>query len=616
MCGIAGIFRRDGAPAEGPVAERMIATLHHRGPDGHGVFARGPVALAHARLAIRDMTELGAQPLRDPGGAGVLVYNGEIYGEGALRSELEAEGARIEGTGDARVLLAALALHGVAWTLRRIDGMFAFAWWDAREHRLHLARDRFGIKPLHVAVGADAVYFASEIRALRTIAGVACRPNLLELARRVQLWPIDERHPPFEGVRNVLPGEWWRIDAQGIEQTTWCDPALEVDTGRIRAAARAGPETWEQWVRDAVEVSVRDHLASDVPVAVFTSGGVDSNLVAAIAREHRPDLVAYTVDVCHPESEAGAAAQIARHINIPLRVVKVDRTTFLARFADAVLAHEHPLPHPCLIPTLLLAERARADGIRVALTGEGADELFGGYDYLQRTREQWRRAYAPWARWHRRGRAAQRDLAAVPFRYQSIRREPDVHLRMTAALAPAEETAARAILGRLAAIEPPPDRAFLAHSLDALRRHLPWLLLRHDRMCMAHSLEARVPFLCDRVADVALHLPVAAKLRGNVGKWVLKRLAARRLPAAQVYAPKKGFPVPHAHHAGVSAMLRGGVAAELLNWTSAATQDLLPRIEASPGLRVQMLGLEVWARIFIAGESPGQITERLLSIRE
>lgn len=612
MCAIAGILRRDGLPPDRDAVARMLAAMAHRGPDGAATHLAGPAAIGHARLAVRDLSALATQPLVTGDGC-VLAYNGEIYGEAPLRRTLEAAGDHIEGHGDARVLLAALARHGVAWTLPRIDGMFAFAWWDARTRILHLVRDRFGIKPLHVAATTSFVAFASELRALRTLDGVAARPDVRDLARRLLPGGADESRSPFAGVENVPPGGWWRIGQDGIERTTWCDPALDVDPARIIAGGRERPAAWEARATRALETAVRDHLASDVPVAAFTSGGVDSNLVAALALRDRPDLVAYTVDTLDPRSELAAATAAARHLGLPLHPVPMDRATFLARFADTVLAYEHPLPHPCLVPTLLLAERARADGIVVALTGEGADELFGGYQSLARTWRLWRRAEAPPWRWLPGRRARRRALAELPFSNQAGRREPGGRASAEAALCAAADARARTVLAHLAGVGPAHDRAFLAHALDALRTHLSWLLLRHDRLSMAASIEARVPFLCRTVSDVALHLPPAAKLRQGHLKWVLRRIADHHLPRGQAWTQKQGFSVPDAHHAGTAAVLRGGLAAELLGWTRAAAEERLPVIEAQPRLRVRMLGLETWARLYLARESPGQVTERILA---
>ena len=613
MCGIAGIFHTDGAPASEIDVARMVAAMPHRGPNGHGTFAAGPVALGHGRLAVRDLGPGGAQPLRDPAGRGVLVYNGEVYNDRELRADLQREGVAFAGTGDAEVVLHATARWGVEEAVRRFDGMFALAWWDARDGALWLARDRFGIKPLHVAQAGGRLAFASELRGLRALPGVADRPDPLELARRILPWIADVDRPPFLGVENVLPGEAWRVGPDGVDRRTWCDVAGEIDVDRLRAAAHERPEAWVARTREALEAEVVTHLASDVPVVAFTSGGVDSNLVAAIAHRHRPDLVAYTLDAGGEESEAAAATEIARHAGFPLRVVRCDRETFLRSWATSVAAHEHPLSHPSQVAMVPLVERAHADGAVVAVTGEGADELFGGYEFLAKTWHRWRRARSPLRRWTHAGRVEARALEETPFDYQLIRKEPRAHLRMAATLAPIEESRAHGLMARFAAIEPAEDRAFLAHSLDALRRHLGWILLRQDRLGMAASIEVRVPYLSTRVADVGLHLPREAKLRRGVAKWALKQVAAAHLPPGPIRARKKGFPVPSSYDAGTTHLLRGGVVASLFRWSRAAEAELVPRIEADGVLRHQMVGLEIWGRLYAAGESAASITDRLLA---
>jgi asparagine synthase (glutamine-hydrolysing) len=614
MCGLAGIYRRDGGEAGEAVAAAMTAAMPHRGPDGRGTWAAGEVALGHARLAVRELGPAGAQPMRAPGGEGVLVYVGEVYGERPLREELAREGAAFRGSGDAEVLLHALARWGVLATLPRLDGMFAFAWWDARERALWLARDRFGIKTLHVAATAERVLFASELRGLRAVEGVARRPDLLELARVVVPWRTDASKPPFEGVESVGAGEAWKVGPRSIDRMRWWDPARDLDVDRLVAAERGDPAAWAADVERAVTAAVESHLVSDVPLAAFVSGGVDSNLVAAIAKTRIPDLVGFTVDTCHPRSEAPRAARTAAHLGLSLRTVRVDREAHLRHLPEAVEALEHPALHPSQPEMLLLCRAARAAGFTVVLTGEGADELFGGYDFLEKTHARWARALSPWRAWRGVAREERARLEATPFYYQAARKDAELAGRVAFALAPSEDSRARALLSRLARVDPPQDRAFLAHALDALDRHLGRILLRHDRHGMAASLECRVPFLSRGVADVALHLPRRAKLHRGVGKCVLKRVAAKRLPAEVVRARKEGFPVPDSHHRGASALLAGGAVPDLFRWPKAAEDDLVARVERDPVLRHQAASLEVWARLFVRDEPADTIAERLLSV--
>jgi asparagine synthase (glutamine-hydrolysing) len=615
MCGIAGIFRRDGSRSSTSDVVSMLDAMAHRGPDGHGVFDGGAVVLGHRRLAVRDLGPAAAQPMPAPGGEGVLVYNGEIYGEGPLRAELEREGAVFRGTGDAEVVLHACARWGPEAAAARVDGMFAFAWWDARERALWLVRDRFGIKPLLVAVEDGRAAFASEARGLRALPGVGARPDLLELARRILPWRTDLRRAPFEGIDVVPPGGAWRIDARGVVRGRWCDLVAEVDPGRIVAAEEEDEGAWIGRAAGALERAVASHVVSDVPVAAFASSGVDSNLVAALARRHVPSLVAYTVDTVHRESEAEAAQRICAHAGIPVRTVRVDRETHLRLWPESVEALEFPSGHPSQPEMLALCRAARADGVVVVLTGEGADELFGGYDFFQKTWARWRRAHAWWRRPLRASAKERSALAAAPFHYQMTRRCLEAHGRVGVVLTPDEDTRARDLLARLAPVRRPEDRAFLAHGLDSVRRHLDAILLRHDRIGMAASLELRVPFLCREVADVGLHLPRRAKLRGRVGKWALRRAAARWIAPEAVRGAKRGFPVPDGHHRGAAAILgEGATVPDLFRWSRRAREEMVPRIEADPILRHQMVSLELWARVFLRGERPADLGERLVAI--
>jgi len=613
MCGIAGFYRRDGAPASREDAARMAAAMPHRGPDGAGAWADGPVALGHVRLAIRDRSDAAAEPLVAPDGAGVLVYNGEIYNDGELRAELAREGVAFRSHGDAEVVMHAVARWGVERASRRFDGMFAFAWWDARVRALWLVRDRFGTKPLHVHATTARVAFGSEVRALRALPGTTFPIDRYGIVRQGVPWLCDAPPPPFLGVEDVGPGEAWRVGPHGTERRVWCDLVAEVDPARIVEGAREPLEAAHARVRRTVEEVVRAHVVSDAPVAAFTSGGVDSNLVAAIALEVRPDLVAYTMDSGGPESELAAATLAARHLRLPLRPVRVDREAFLRAWPEAVEREELPSSHESHVAALVLARAARADGIAVALTGEGSDEAFGGYDFFYRTHRQWVRATRPWARWSHAGRTRLRELEAVPFRYQTMRSERESHRRFEALLTPIEDARARLLLARFASVGSWPDRAVVANGVDAMRRYLSRILLRHDRVSMAASIEARVPFVSNRLADVGLHLPLKYKLRGRVGKWLLKRVAAERLPREIVYARKKGFPVNVAHHRGASALLRDGYVAEAFGWSRAATEELLPAIEADPVRRFPLVSVELFGRIHAHGEAPAALAERLLA---
>jgi asparagine synthase (glutamine-hydrolysing) len=597
-----GILRRDGAPADASAVERMLARILHRGPDGRGRFADGEVALGHLRLAILDPSERARQPIETPDGRGVLVYNGEVYNYRELRGELERQGARFASSGDSEVVLQALHRWGPARAIPRFDGMFALAYFDLRERALWLARDRLGIKPLYVAERGTELIFGSEPSALLAHPDLACRPDRLAIASFVIHGRSEGRATPFEGLKAFEPGTWWRADRRAIERHRYFHVLDDLDVGRLRAAdARGATERFEK----AFAESVRLHLASDAPLAAVCSGGVDSSLVAAHASRHVRDLRGYVADVDFAGGEGERAQRAADHLGIALERVRVDRESYLRLWPEAILFDGYPSTHRSNAALLAVARAARADGVKVLLNGEGSDELFGGYEWHAHAFDAQRLAATPWRRAERRRRRRRR--------FHPL---PGTHAlgnRGIAALDGDAELRRRALYRRLAPLASPGDRAFHTQSLDDLYAHLAVLLRRHDRMAMAASVEMRVPFLENRLIDLALHLPRRAKLRRGRGKWVVKRAARRFLPREIVDAPKRGFPMPAEFDAGSEQLLRGGVAAELFDWTARTRDGLVSMLRRDERLRFPLVSVELWGRIHLRGEKPEALAEQLLA---
>lgn len=613
MCGLLAVWDR-GAPATAPgVLDRMLAALAHRGPDDAGTWRGGDLFLGHRRLSILDLGPGGHQPMATPDGRAALVYNGEVYNYRALRVELEALGESFTSTGDAQVLFGALRRYGPRATVERLDGMFAFAWYDAREEALWLARDRLGIKPLHVAVVGARVLVASEVKAFLEHPDFAVRPDMQALVALVARSRVDAPWTPFEGVETVPPGGLWRVDRRGIERGRWYDLIERVEVDRLVAGRARRPAEVVAALADRLAPSVERHLASDVPLATMCSGGVDSSLVTALARRHRPDLSAYVADIAGQASEAPAAAAVARHLGVALRPVPVDREAWLRTWPEAIWMREAPSFHPSDAAHLLVARRCRADGVRVLLTGEGADELLGGYRWQVRLAREW--AARGRRRWlmgrGRRARRAERE-AFSPLAEGPGRREGDLRERLCAGLQMAREMRGAALWERLAPLARPGERALAAQGLEDLHTHLESLLLRHDRAGMGAGLEMRVPFLSNAVIDFGLHLHPRFKLRRGVAKWALRGVAAAHLPRATIRARKRGFPVPPAFHAGTARLLRRGRAGELLRWDRAHEDRLLGRVEANSTLRYLLVGVELWARLFLHGERPDALGEWVL----
>jgi len=594
----------------------MLDASAHRGPDGRGAWLDAGVALGHVRLAILDPTPAGHQPMRTPGDRGVLAYNGEVYNFRELRRELEKEGIDFRSQADTEVVLHALHLWGPERALPRFDGMFALAYWDGRSRSLWLARDRLGIKPLYLHRSAAGLLFASELRALLAHPRVATRPDVQALVAFVVAGRLYDTRTPFVGLEALEPGSWLRVREGEETEAVWYDPIEALDPGRLLANQERRVADWPAAFEALLRRSVDLHLVSDAPLATTCSGGVDSGLVTAFARERRPDLVAYVADQAGERSEGEAASRMAAQLGVELRPVRVDRDLFLRTWPRAAIAEEVPTGRASDVPRLLVASAAHSDGFKVLLTGEGADELFGGYDRHVLTRRQWQRALrrrwtSPrhWRDWPRR----LARLTRTPTSMSPARNDAALERRLTLAVDPADRLRTRAIFARLAGVRSLPDRAFLADGLRDLGGNLRRLLHVHDRTAMAASVEMRVPYLENELVDFALHLPPRAKLHRGISKWAVKTVALRHLPRDLVLRPKQGFPTPEYFTAGTTALLADGFVADLLRWPRRHQAALLAEIEASPDERGRLVGLELWGRVSLAGASAEELGERLLA---
>jgi len=363
-----------------------------------------------------------------------------------------------------------------------------------------------------------------------------------------------------------------------------------------------------------LERSVRLHLASDVPLATICSGGVDSSLITALAARHVEGLHSYVADVPFDRGEGETAQQVADSLGIPITRVLIDRETYLRHWPEAIYYEGHPCFHRSNVALLALVRRCRADGVRVLLNGEGADELFGGYLWHKAAFEiyDWRSlvARALILSPRRRRRLRQR------LRWQRFSALPGVEglgNRAVATIDGEGELRRRMLLEKLAPIRSRSDRAFLARCLDDLYYSLDTLLRRHDRMAMAASVEMRVPFIENDIIDMGMHLPRRAKFHRGQSKWVVKQAAEKFLPPDIVHAPKRAFPMPPSFDAGCEALLLGGSAAELLHWTGPTARAMVEAAGRDDRLRLLLVGLELWARIALQGEMPETLAEELLA---
>jgi len=561
MCGIAGIASSKGAPDLDAV-RRMSATLVHRGPDDEGLFHRGPVALAARRLSIIDLAH-GHQPIANEDGSVVVVQNGEIYNYRELKRELEGAGHRFATDCDTEVLVHLYEQHGEGF-VERLRGMFAIALWDDRERRLLLARDRFGIKPLYYRHVDGTLSFASELKAMLEQPGFSREIDPRAMSAYLAFNSIPAPLTIFAEARKLPPGFvlTWR-DGE-ITQRPYARPG-PVPADRVRTEP-AGELAGE--LRGVLRDSIRAHLVADVPVGVLLSGGVDSGGITALAAAESGKSVK-TFSIGFEEAgfdELSRARLVAERYGTDHHelILRPDAVELLPKLVDSF---DEPFGDSSALPTYLVSELA-AGGVKVALSGEGGDELFGGYytyvaDQL-----------AP-----RAGRLA--ALAAplieklpsrtdrVGFDYKAKRfaraaANPDPLMRHLGWKEIFSAERRRQLLGEGASRWDPYELYRVRYAETAGAEPLARLqdvdlgiylvddlLVKTDRLSMAHSLELRVPFLDPRVADFALALPTHLKVRGFAKKRLLRRALAPLLPKEILNGRKQGFSIP------IAAWLRG-----------------------------------------------------------
>ena len=540
MCGIAGFIAGQGAADAGALTP-MLARIAHRGPDGQGTFVEGPAALGHCRLAIIDLAG-GAQPLYSEDKNLVIVFNGEIYNYKALTAELTALGHCFATRTDTEVLLHGWEQWGRE-LLPRLRGMFAFALWDRRAGTLFCARDMFGIKPLYYCRCADGtLLFASEIKAFLDHPSFEKRLNAAQLPLYLSCQYSPGRDTFFAGVEKLLPGHFL-IFSDGIVRTTrWVQPAF------LPGETPVPPSELEAVLRD----SAAAHKVADVEVAGFLSGGVDSAYITALARPGRT----YTISYAEPRyDESFPARALARSLDVRNRVRRISP----GEFWDAVPAVQYHMDEPladAAAVALYFLNREAAREVKVCLSGEGADELFGGYNiYRDPFTAQWYDRLPPWLRGGLG--AAAGLLPPGPGVNFLVRRGCPLEERYFGPTALMTEREKRRLL---ADYEGDGDPMFLTEALwdsteglDPVSRMQQvdinlWLagdiLLKADKMSMAHSLELRVPFLDKEVFALAAALPAAAKADARMTKIALRQAAARTLPPASAARKKLGFPVP------------------------------------------------------------------------
>ncbi|MEX0739692.1 MAG: asparagine synthase (glutamine-hydrolyzing) [Pseudohongiella sp.] len=641
MCGIAGVLKFDSwSHVDEDNLIEMRDTLRHRGPDGAGIMTQGRIGLAHRRLAIIDLKG-GHQPMPNSSNTSWITYNGELYNYKSLRTQLQGLGQSFATDSDTEVLLRSYEVFG-ADCIRMFEGMFAFAIWDSARQRLFMGRDRLGIKPLYFSVSDSELRFASEIKALLIAPTQTHTFNKEVLADFLATRYVAGSETFFTGVHKLLPAHtltWSPHDGLRIKRY-WQPPATKDDN-------TSTADDYVEQIKSTLENAVRSHLISDVPVGLFLSGGLDSTVLASIMAPMIDEpiktfSVGFSEAAANELSYAQMAASATGSDHYELEVTPEQ---FFAALPHLIWHEDEPLAFTSSVPLHLLSKLA-SEHVKVVLTGEGADELFIGYDYRYRVtalNQRWGNRFNSVST----SRGRQRIADMIPRLPRQIRRYAERSF-LSLGTEPRQlfcenfsvfrDQQRAAVLNGSDAPASDPHRHALGFFASAgddiiqcmshadLQTYLVELLMKQDQMSMSASLESRVPFLDNHLVELVSAIPTRFKLQGWQTKSLLRAAVRDTVPIEILQRKKMGFPVP------ISAWLRGQfwpLLEDMLLSERARSRGLFDteavhalahehrQGKADHGERLWLLlNLEIWQRIFVDGEHPSQVYSDTASVEK
>jgi len=643
MCGIAGFINLHSSARDSAVLERMTGAIVHRGPDDTGVYNSAPAFLGQRRLSIVDVAG-GHQPIFNEDGSLVIVYNGEIFNHAAVRPVLEAAGHVYRTRSDTETILHAWEEWGPA-CLERFRGMFAFAIWDEKRRRLTAARDRLGIKPFYYYWDGQFFAFASEIKALLAHPAIRAEPNENLFGEYLAFGYTSGDETLFRGIRKLPPGHWleWSLSDSGAPRLSveryWDVP----DTAPDESLSEGD---WIAAVRQGLEETVRLRLMADVPLGAFLSGGVDSSAITALMQRMVTGRVR-TFSVGYEErqfSELAFARQVAQSLDTEHQEVVVSRDDFFSALALLIYQEDEPITWPSSVP-LYFVSRLAARSVKVVLTGEGCDEIFGGYERYRWTQLNLNaaRVYGIVPEWLRKRVTG--FLSSSPLLRADLRRklshtflgragtiESLLLDNFLSAFTPAEQVdllltpQADIYSHYLRYWNARPNRSVLARMLYADQKtYLVQLLMKQDRMSMAASIESRVPFLDHQFLALAMRIPDRFKIHRGEQKYIFKKAVEDLLPNQIVYRRKMGFPTPlkqwlreealapqldalTRHNSFIARWVDCDAVARLIAAHRSGRADATDRLW-------RLLNLELWGQRFFVSSSPlDTATPRLMAI--
>jgi len=607
----------------------MTDAIRHRGPDDSGFFSDGCAFLGHRRLSIIDVAG-GHQPMSNRSGSVWIIYNGEVFNHTELRPALEKAGYQYDSRSDTETILHAYESYGPD-CIKQFRGMFAFAVWNKDSRTLFCARDRLGIKPFYYYWDGRFFAFASEIKALLEYPGISPDFEDSLLGEYLAFGYTSGDRTLFRGIRKLMPGHHLQLQMGGDHPRLSIEKYWDVPE---RGASEPGSDAnWIAETRRRLEETVRMRLMSDVPLGMFLSGGVDSSAIAAIMKRITSSPVK-TFAVGYEErafSELGYAAEVARSIGTEHREVVVTRDQYFGALPQLIWHEDEPIAWPSSVPLYFVA-RAAASEVKVVLTGEGSDELFGGYE-----RYRWNQlnlrgaAVLGWLpsglrRGLRSAVSTNRLISASlrrKLRHTCIGRDGSIEALYLDNFYSAFSAAEQESLGIASADvyrqylncwNARPHGSSLERMLYADQKtYLVELLMKQDQMSMAASIESRVPFLDHTLVEFAARMPDRLKIRGGTQKYVLKKAVEGLLPPEIIYRKKMGFPTPlhnwfqdsRAESVFSALRSRDGFVSEYLDLH--AIEDLLDRhrsgFEDATDRIWRLLNLQIWGDLFVTGKS-------------
>jgi asparagine synthase (glutamine-hydrolysing) len=626
MCAIAGLIclsRRCKAEDHVRIVRMMCDIQNHRGPDDSGVISLEHVCLGSNRLSIIDLSQAGHMPMSDAEKSFWIVYNGETYNFQSLREELIHCGHEFRSKTDTEVVLHAFKQWGEQ-CFGRFAGMFAFAIYDRQNDALTLVRDRFGKKPLYYTHDIKHIVFASEMKVLLRVSD-APKVNRQRLMEWSLYRNVDFGSPStlVENIFSLPAGHFIQIhDGRIGEPQRYYSVESEVDAVTYRGLEQRPQKEVVTEIESLLVKGVQERLVSDVPLGVLCSGGVDSSLVTALCAHYRKDVAAFHVSVAgHPEmDESRYARQVAQTMGIDLFTCALERDNFCANLARAVYYSDVPLTHPNSVAYLLVSELARKQGTIVLMSGEAADELFGGYMHRYRR--------------YRQLQKARRLLGYLPAKMRQIinlaghacngvqaTELPGYGNGLAQTIAMLDGFGRSELRLRCTEayrfVSNDGDRAVLAAMLADLTNFLSPLLRRLDRMSMAASVECRVPFLDHRLVKKIINLPLSYRLQGRTDKWLLKEIAAHYLPRTIVYRKKLGFPLPlhdYLEPLAREELFHKGFCLEYLRMQRKGLMDSISKWRDDSEGFFTLLTLEIWGRLFFFRQPLEEVTEKVTQL--